>query len=1122
MSTPYLATVSLRLYAEDSSGNCLQTVEEYASSNNFLVQSASARGALGPAVLRLALQFLDKLDTPAKRAGARVATRKFGTVLALCIKAGVLDGWPSAVADLVSSATSADAVDLACRTLLVLDEEIAATHLTRPGDEKPLNDRVKDALRDSPQGMPLIARFLLEAVSTHGRSSPFTAVRALEVLAAYVHWGDLSIVVNSSMMQLLRQLLTIPQAELRTAAVQVLAAAVDKGKPPQEQVHALAAMDIVGSLSSLALGNGADDMEEADFNEAVAGLLCSAGRKLLEAGDSAAVLGTPQLKASCAAQLQGALALALKLFETAAFGNACAVALVDFWDAVIAFWRSSCRGEPVPKRHGSGEGKAGCNGLPAGVALGEWVERLLPVAGTRSRYPDDFDPLDMDMDEEGEALVKLRHSAKGLLTAVTAVQPSVTLSLLMRMVGGTPPAAPAGGSPSKETAAALSRPEAGAPGHMLQLSQLPAGDAQLVLWMMWLWGEGVAKGASTVIRAPPVPWILTCLHEGALAGGGHPAAAVQLAYLDLATRYSWVLFTQGRAGTLLPRVLGHILGRGGLASEHPSVRALSTHTALRIVRSLAKEGGQGALAPLVDDIICMLAPYLKFAYRPPGGGMAGGVNTAVNLGCTDQQLLFELIGVLLAQPWVPTAAAASAVVQVITPLLDDAAKGQQLAQGAVSQLAQGGHAAGGAGGPLMTDDEADGGTGVGAWMEHCMGCIGRALKGFSAPLPGLEGVLDRSLTLAWGAPRLLPDHLGLRGKAVFLTRRMIPLLGKQLLAVLPQGLAVLLDCRRAAALADGAVLLQRCLEAYGDDFLPLLRSTLPSFVAHTWAAMQPALKTAEASAAADAAGSSQRIVRSDAAAEGVSLYTAYLTLLRRMATLKFGLDALWAADGGGQGSHNDMSTVRDILSTTSTVALTTLQDPTTARTAVGFFKEAVCAWLPQHQFAAARCQGGAGGGTKKPLLLDMQDSGDASSVGGDSSAGAPPDRDATPLNDELRGELVRILRDQWLPLSVRVLLRPDWPLGDGAVMALAGDVAAFHMECADRLGLSSSDPAAGAAGVALCQLLASSTLPALGVSSDLASAYSQRVYEGAQSSEPTAHKEVGKALLQVVTLLRGG
>ncbi len=1101
-----------------------QTIEEYAASTSFLSMQASTRGALGPAVLRLALEFLGKLDTPAKRASARVATRKFGTVLALCIKAGILDGWPSAISDLVTAASSADGVDLACRTLLVLDEEIAATHLTRPGDEKPLNDRVKDALRDSPQGMPVIARFLLEAVSTYGRSSPYTAVQALEVLAAYVHWADLSIVVNSSMMQLLQQLLTISQAELRTAAVQVLSAAVEKGKPAPEQVHALAAMDIVGMLSSLALGNGADDMEEADFNEAVATLLCAAGRRLLEAGDTAAVLQSAQLKASCAAQLQGALALALKLFETVAFGNACAVALVDFWDAVIAFWRCSARGEAVPKRHGSGEGEAGCKGVPAGVALGEWVERLLPVAATRSRYPDDFDPLDMDMDEEQEALVKLRHSAKGLLTAVTAVQPSVTLSLLMRMVGGTPPSVPAGGAPSKEAAVALSRPEAGSPGHMLQLSQLPAGDAQLVLWMMWLWGEGVAKGSSAVIRAPPVPWILTCLHEGALAGGGHPAAAVQLAYLDLIARYSWVLFTQGRATSLLPRVLGHVLGRGGLASEHASVRALSTFTALRIVRALAKEGGQGALAPLVDDIIRMLAPYLKFEYRPPGGGHAGGVNTAANLGCSDQQLLFELIGVLLAQPWVPTAAAASAVVQVITPLLDDAARGQQLAQGAVTQLAQGGHAAGGAGGPSLTDDEADGGTGVGAWMGHCMGCIGRALKGFSAPLPGLEGVLDRSLTLAWGAPRLLPEHLGLHSKAVFLTRRMIPLLGKQLLGVLPQGLGVLLQSRRAAALSDGAVLLQRCLEAYGDDFLPLLRSTLPSFVTHVWTALQPALKTATESAAADAAGSTQRVVRSDAAAEGVTLYTSYLTLLRRMATLKFGLDALWAADGSAQGGSGDLSTVRDILSTTSTVALTTLQDPNTARTAVGFFKEAVIAWLPQHALAAARERGGAdgAGGVKKPLLLDMQDSADSASVGGDSSGGAPPARDATPLSEELQGELVRILRDEWLPLSVRVLLRPDWPLSDGAVTQLAYDVGAFHMECADRLGLLSNDASSGAAGVALCQLLASGTLPSLGVPADLAGAYSQRVHEGSLSTKPTAHKQVGKALLEVVSLLRGG
>ena len=1082
-----------------------QTIEGFANSQAYRSAPAATRAPLGRQFLDTMVSILASVGhNTARRAAVRSILRKAAAVLALLLRLNFLDAWRSGVQDCIAAVRSPDVCDFVITALQNLSEDLV---VRSTGAEKAHSDAVKDALRDDAGGLPAMAQFCLSALTTYASEAPYTAHNVLRLLAELVDWADITLVVNASLLPHLQSLLTVSTAELRQAAVGVYAAAVNKGKPHAAHVEVINSLGVIGALSSLALGDAADP-DEADFNQEVAALITSIGKELLRAGDSPSVLSTPALAAVTAEQLSALLALALRIFSQPLYGYGTAYALMPLWDAVMAFWRASAGGAGVPKKHGSSDGTGSCAGQPAGVALGSVLEQALLQLVQRCRYPDGFEPLDDSLEEEGEALISLRHVARGLLVEVTKVSPKITLTLLLKVAGASPPPP---GSPDTES------PSAGNAGVLTQLSALAPGERELILWLAWLWGEGAMGAGQGVQRTEPLPWLLTCLFHGAL--GGLADVPSQLAFLDFAVRYYWVLCSPQRSGTLLPAVLGVALGEGGVASPSQAVRRRGAFVAGRLTKLVAKEGGQAVLAPHVQALVRTALPHTKFTYAPPGtGGKAvGGITTGTSLEPADQGHLFELIGHILAQQWMPAEQAAADAVAVISPLLADANRGSVLAQQAMASVQ--GAAAHAAAGAVPSDEEADGGTGVGLWLGHSLACIGHVLKGFDSPVPALNSTLDATLTLAWQVPTLLPTHVALRAKAIFLTRRMIPLLGDALLQVLPRGLGVFLDTNRGAALVDVLGLVKRCLDAYRERFVPLLAQVFPGLVQRVWLAVTPAVDAArahnqlQAAKAAGSAAASERVVRSEAAQEGSRLFSSYLGLLGRMAALRFGADAMWGAVQGAQPSAP--ATLKEILDGTTSVALSTFSDPKAASAAVHLYADLVCAWLPQHALAASRETAKDATPKKKPLLL-ADDSSDAGSDHPGSSAGS-----AAPLSPDHMSVFISVLRDVWVPLSLRVFLRTELPLTDSGMAGLAVDVAAFHMKCADHLGLSNTDPSAGAAGVSFCQLLAGTTLPGLGVPSGLASEYAQHLHAATVSKETAPHRALGDVLLRLAGALRG-
>lgn len=137
--------------------------------------------------------------------------------------------WPSVFVDFLPKLSKGAAViDMFCRVLNVLDDELISLDYPRSGDDVAVAGRIKDAMRV--QCVPQIVNAWYSIVLMYKNSDPDLCSNVLNSMRKYVSWIDIGLIANDAFTQLLFELMLVDGLpdQLRAAASGVVLAMVSK------------------------------------------------------------------------------------------------------------------------------------------------------------------------------------------------------------------------------------------------------------------------------------------------------------------------------------------------------------------------------------------------------------------------------------------------------------------------------------------------------------------------------------------------------------------------------------------------------------------------------------------------------------------------------------------------------------------------------------------------------------------------------------------------------------------------------------------------------------------------------------------------------------------------------
>lgn len=153
--------------------------------------------------------------------------------------------WSSVFVDFLPHLRKGNVViDMFCRVLNALDDELISLDYPRSPEELTVAARVKDAMRE--QCVAQIVRTWFEIVSMYRNSDQELCTSALESMRRYISWIDIRLIVNDAFIPLLFELILVSglSDQLRGAAVRCLLAVVSKRMDAQPKLSLLQNLQI--------------------------------------------------------------------------------------------------------------------------------------------------------------------------------------------------------------------------------------------------------------------------------------------------------------------------------------------------------------------------------------------------------------------------------------------------------------------------------------------------------------------------------------------------------------------------------------------------------------------------------------------------------------------------------------------------------------------------------------------------------------------------------------------------------------------------------------------------------------------------------------------------------------
>lgn len=135
-------------------------------------------------------------------------------------------------------------IDMFCRVLNALDDELISLDYPRTSEEVAVAGRVKDSMRQ--QCVSQIVRAWYEIVTSYRNSDPELCSAVLDTMRRYISWIDIGLVANDAFVPLLFELILLdrPSEQLRCSAAACISAVVLKRMDPQSKLSLLESLQI--------------------------------------------------------------------------------------------------------------------------------------------------------------------------------------------------------------------------------------------------------------------------------------------------------------------------------------------------------------------------------------------------------------------------------------------------------------------------------------------------------------------------------------------------------------------------------------------------------------------------------------------------------------------------------------------------------------------------------------------------------------------------------------------------------------------------------------------------------------------------------------------------------------
>ncbi|XP_050384216.1 exportin-T [Argentina anserina] len=153
--------------------------------------------------------------------------------------------WSSVFVDFLSQLSKgAMVIDMFCRVLNALDDEVINVDYPRTSEELSVATRIKDAMRQ--QCVPQIVRAWYDIVSMYRNSDEEVCTSVLDAMRRFIAWIDIGLIVNDVFIPLLFDLVLVDglSEQLRGAAVGCLTAVISKRMEPQSKLALLQSLQI--------------------------------------------------------------------------------------------------------------------------------------------------------------------------------------------------------------------------------------------------------------------------------------------------------------------------------------------------------------------------------------------------------------------------------------------------------------------------------------------------------------------------------------------------------------------------------------------------------------------------------------------------------------------------------------------------------------------------------------------------------------------------------------------------------------------------------------------------------------------------------------------------------------
>lgn len=501
---------------------CLQTLHEVIRTR-YLTMTADERHMIRVSVFSIVC-LEDKNLTRVLECPAFIKN-KLAQVLITLIYFEYPLVWSSVFVDFFPHLSKGNMViDMFCRVLNALDDELISLDYPRTPEELTVANRVKDAMRQ--QCVSQIVRAWYDIVSMYRNSDQELCTSVLDSMRRYISWIDIGLIVNDAFIPLLFDLILVGPLsdQLRGAAVRCLLAVVSKRMDPQSKLSLLQSLQISRVLR-LATEDG-----NAELVSDIAALLTGYAVEALDCFKRINSEDAKGISMDLLSEILPSIFYVMKNFELDATFN-----ITQFLSGYVAILKSFAPLREKELLH-----------------LGQILEVILVLIRYDPAYRTNLDVMDKIGKEEEDRMVEFRKDLFVLLRTAGRVAPDVT-HLFIR----------------NSLASAVSRS-----------SDSNVEEVEGALSLLYALGESISEEAIRTGSGLLSELVLMLLSTKFPC---HSNRLVALVYLETVTRY--VKFIQDNT-QYIPMVLAAFLDERGIHHSNINVSRRASYLFMRVVKLL--------------------------------------------------------------------------------------------------------------------------------------------------------------------------------------------------------------------------------------------------------------------------------------------------------------------------------------------------------------------------------------------------------------------------------------------------------------------------------------------------------------------------------------------------------